>query len=74
MGTGVLGDSIKIQKDKTKLSVTTELPMSKRYGGVGVGITMTPCHSVCLQTFCTWSAKFNVSIHTAFCATGTLSI
>lgn len=28
---GVLGESIKIQKDKTKLSVTTELPMSKRY-------------------------------------------
>ncbi len=31
MWTGVLGESIKIQKDKTKLSVTTELPMSKRY-------------------------------------------
>ena len=27
----MLGESIKIQKDKTKLSVTTELPMSKRY-------------------------------------------
>lgn len=27
---GVLGDSVKIQKDKNKLSVTTEVQMSKR--------------------------------------------
>ncbi|KAL3144027.1 60S ribosomal protein L22 [Trebouxia sp. C0010 RCD-2024] len=29
--TGVLGDSVKITKDKTKLSVSTDVPMSKRY-------------------------------------------
>lgn len=27
---GVLGDNVKIQKDKNKLSVTTEVQMSKR--------------------------------------------
>eukprot|EP00891_Asterochloris_glomerata_P009991 jgi/Astpho2/9991/e_gw1.00153.68.1_t len=29
--TGVLGDSVKITKDKSKLTVTTEIQMSKRY-------------------------------------------
>lgn len=28
--TGVLGESVKITKDKTKLSVSTDVPMSKR--------------------------------------------
>lgn len=27
---GVLGESVKITKDKTKLSVSTDVPMSKR--------------------------------------------
>lgn len=29
--TGVLGDSIKIVRDKTKVTVTADIPMSKRY-------------------------------------------
>jgi large subunit ribosomal protein L22e len=29
--TGVLGDNVKVVRDKTKISVTTEVPMSKRY-------------------------------------------
>ncbi|KAI7837845.1 hypothetical protein COHA_008333 [Chlorella ohadii] len=29
--TGVLGDNVKVTRDKTKITVTSEIPMSKRY-------------------------------------------
>jgi len=29
--TGVLGDNVKVARDKTKITVTSEVPMSKRY-------------------------------------------
>jgi hypothetical protein len=29
--TGVLGDNVKVSKTKTKITVTTEIPMAKRY-------------------------------------------
>jgi large subunit ribosomal protein L22e len=28
---GVLGDSVKVSRDKTRVTVTSEIPMSKRY-------------------------------------------
>ncbi|KAI8112238.1 hypothetical protein M9434_003562 [Picochlorum sp. BPE23] len=29
--TGVLGDNVKVTRDKTRVTVTSEVPMSKRY-------------------------------------------
>lgn len=29
--TGVLGDNVKVVRDKTKITITSEVPMSKRY-------------------------------------------
>jgi large subunit ribosomal protein L22e len=29
--TGVLGDNVKVTRDKTRITVTSEIPMSKRY-------------------------------------------
>ncbi len=41
---GVLGDNVKVTRDKTRVTVTSEIPMSKR----SVRVFMVPClHLVC---------------------------
>lgn len=31
VGAGVLGDDVKVSRDRTKITITSEIPMSKRY-------------------------------------------